>query len=63
MAIGTLCQPVRAVALAGADAARFLERGEEGVAEEGIARPGAAVPIRRVERGHAAPEPGQYLAH
>ena len=49
IAIGTGCQPVRAV-----DAARFLERREEGVAEERIAGAGAAVPVGR-SRSSATP--------
>ncbi len=42
----------------GGRAPRFLEGGEEGVAEEGVVRTGAGVPFGRVERGDAAGDAG-----
>ena len=53
MATGSGRQPVSSVALP-----EFLERAEEGVAEEGVRARRATVPIPGRERGEARCQPG-----
>ena len=55
----------RAPAGLGGGAARFFQRGQEGVAEERVVGAGAGIPGGRIESTHAIANPGNdgFAAH